>query len=656
MSPGLGHSFRVRLALGSLVAALALLAGSTVGSGAATAKPTPLPPVLKPPVKPKPVKPPYAPPKESKGPLKPYVPPTPPTKSLVPESEISSSKQKAKEMEQEEKEEEELEDDKGHGACRHGFGSSITNKLSVSCMTEQAVDKIFGLPDGFGAKKLFRGLLKVPDFVAESPSAGVANAEWLTESIAFALLMAVVTFTVFHYFAAGMTSSGGSGMFVDGVARCVGAALMILAWPFLFENAANITNVITSTLLPASSIDRGVGMLANAAEAGGTLGAGLLVMIVFAVLMLILLMIKIGLLTGLMIAFVGTPLALALWPIPSLSGPATYALRFVMMVFTVVILWAVCLLIFGAVNEEFRDWGGNNLGVGEKLLLPLVGLGSLMALLSIPRHAVQMWNVSPQKGTVSSMFQYAASNVIASSFRGGGRQAAGARRAGAGQARPGGAAGTGGGKRPGGGAAGTPPSGGGGGGGVAGGGAAAVATAAQVGGAARSSAGSQATGSGSGGKPAARRGGSAAAPAKGKSASATGGGGSRPQPGRRRGQGAPAKAGGGQGTGRGGARGGGRGEPAKRPQGAAAGGTGGGSGRTGGGGAGGGSAGAGRGGGGRTGGASSPPRGAPARGAKPGPSVPRRPDPGTGVPPAGGGGKAPRPGPTPQNPPPPPSK
>src|SRR5262249_19799959 len=158
-----------------------------------------------------------------------------------------------------------------------------------------------------------------------------------------------VTFTMFHYLMAGMLSSGGSGGFVDGVTRCVGAAMLILAWPFIFENAANITNVITNTLIPESSIDGGVGMLANAAQAGGGLGAGLLVMIVFAVLMLILLMIKIGLLTGLLIAFVGTPLALALWPIPSLSGPTTYALRFVGMVFTVVILWAVCLRIFGAV-------------------------------------------------------------------------------------------------------------------------------------------------------------------------------------------------------------------------------------------------------------------------------------------------------------------
>ncbi|MBS1679774.1 MAG: hypothetical protein JST08_20600 [Actinobacteria bacterium] len=646
MTVGLGHSLRARLALGSLVVALALLADSASGIDPASADPVPLPPVLTPPpAAPQPVKPPLAPPKESKGPLKPYVPPTKPTKSLLPETKISSGEQKAKEKAQKtkEKEEEELKNDKGHGACRHGFGSSITNKLSVSCMTEQAVDKIFGLPDGFGTQKLLRGLLKVPDFVGDSPAEGVSNAEWLTESIAFALLMAAVTFTLFHYFAAGMMSGGGSGMFVDGVTRCVGAALMILAWPFIFENAANITNVITNTLIPESSIDGGVGMLANAAEAGGTLGAGLLVMIVFAVLMLILLMVKIGLLTGLMIAFVGTPLALALWPIPSLSGPATYALRFVGMVFTVVILWAVCLRIFGAVNTEFRGWGGHNLGVGEKLLLPLVGLGSLLALLSIPRHAVQMWNVAPQRGTVSSMFQYAASSVIANSVRGGGRQAAGARKAGGGQARPGGGANPGGGKRPGGGTAGPGASGGGrtgGGRGGGGGPAPAVAAAAQAGGAARSRGVSQATRSGSGGARDPRRGGSASAPPKGKSGG--GGGSSRQQPSRRRGQGASAKPAGGQSAGRG-AAGGGRSAPATRPQGSGA--SGGPAGRRGGGGGGG---------TGRAASTSPPPRGTQGSGAQQARPDPRRPDPGTGGPPPGR--KPPRPGPTSHQKPPPPSK
>jgi hypothetical protein len=639
MAFGPGHRPRVRFALGPLVVALALLVGSTLAAGPAHADPVPQEPPLKPPVVPKPVKPPYAPPKESKGPLKPYVPPTPPTKNLVPESEISSSKQKAKEMEQEEKEKEEVENAKGHGACSHGFGSSITNKLSVSCMTEQAVDKIFGLPDGFGIQKLLRGLLKIPDFVGDSPAEGVSNAEWVTESIAFALLMAAVTFTLFHYFAAGMMTGGGNGMFVDGVTRCVGAALMIIAWPFLFQNAANITNVITNTLIPAESINGGVGMLANAAEAGGGLGAGLLVMIVFAVLMLILLMVKIGLLTGLMIAFVGTPLALALWPIPSLSGPATYALRFVGMVLTVVILWAVCLRIFGAVSAEFRGWGGHNLGVGEKLLLPLVGLGSLLALLSIPRHAVQMWNVAPQRGAVGSMFQYAASNVLTSSFRGGGRQPSTARRAGGGQPRPGGGARPGGGSRPG---RGTPGPGASGGGGTGGGtGPAAVAVAAQAGGAVRSSAGSQAaqSGSGRGARNGQRRGGAAAAPPPPKGKSGGGGGTSRQQPARRRREGAAARPAAGRGAGQGtSGAGGARTAPATRPPAPAASG-----------------GGAGNGSGGRSTGTSSPPRGTQGSGAGQARPAPTRPDPGTAGAPAPAIARPPRPGaPSHQKPPPPP--
>jgi len=641
------HPFRFPLGFVALV--VTALAGLTLGADLATADPTPTPtpPLYTPPVPPGVItpggtEPPVEgvlPPKTS---TKPTTKPSTSGESDASKSKIASGEKTKKQKEEEkkkaaEKEEEELQNDKGKGACRHGFGSSITNKLSVSCMTEQAVDKIFGLPDGFGTQKLLRGLLKVPDFVGDSPAEGVSNAEWLTESIAFALLMAVVTFALFHYFAAGMLSGGGSGMFVDGVTRCVGAALLILAWPFIFENVANITNVITSTLIPESSIDGGIGMLANAAEAGGTLGAGLLVMIVFAVLMLILLMVKIGLLTGLMIAFVGMPLALALWPIPSLSGPATYAIRFVGMVFTVVILWAVSLRVFGAVSSEFRVWGGHNLGVGGKLLLPLVGLGALMALLSIPRHAVQMWNVAPQRGTVGSMFQYAASSMIASSVRGRGKGASGSRKVGGGQSKPGGG-------RPGGSTGGTGASGGGGNsGGQAGGGAPApaVPTSAQSGQAGSGPGGSQSKGGGSGPGRNPRRGGSAPAPKKG---SAGGGVGSpRRQLSQRRRQGSSGKPGGGQGAARAPAgAGGGRTGAAPRPQG------------------GGGGGGTGTGGGKPTPARGTPARGTPSRGtsgggANPARTSPRPPNPGGGSAPPGGG-QPPRPGPTSHQSPPPPTK
>jgi hypothetical protein len=457
MRAALAHPLRPKFGLGFVIAALTVLAGSTFGVGLASADPTPEPPVLTPkPVAPTEVKPPFAPPKTT-GPLKPPAPP-PKQKNLAPKL---TGKQKVKADEEASKfeEERELEEAKGHSSCRHGFGSSITNKLSVSCMTEEAVHSIFGLPKTFSPKKMMQGILRIPDFAGDSPSEGITNDEWLTESIGFAMLMAVVTFTLLHYLAAGMLSSGSAGFF-DGVFRCVGAAMLILAWPFIFENAANITNVITSTLFDghetASSL---VAVSETAVGAGGNFGAGLLVWIVFAVLMLVLLMVKIGLVTGLVIAFVGMPLALALWPIPSLAGPTTYAVRFVAMVFTVVILWAVFFRVFGAITTEFRTWGAANLGIGNQLLSPLLSLGSLLALLSIPRHAVQMWNVAPRGGALGSMMQYAASGMISNRLAGLGRGARQVPRVGVGQtplggpgvssgsARPGGSGGPG---RPGG--------------------------------------------------------------------------------------------------------------------------------------------------------------------------------------------------------------
>jgi hypothetical protein len=269
-------------------------------------------------------------------------------------------------------------------------------------------------------KPVLERVLDIPDFV-QTPSPGVANAEWLSEAVGLALLLAVVTFALLHYWAAGITSQGGGGLLIEGVVRCLGAGFLILAWPFLFPNAGNLTNAVSHTLLPGHAIDatidataKGLGLLIGAGFGVLIVGIGLIV--VFLAMFICLLLVKIGLLTGLLVAFVGMPIAIALWPVPSLSAPAGYGVRFIGMAFTVVILWAICFKVFGAVNAEMVTWG-NGLSIGKRLTLPLLGLAELAALISVPRHAVTMWNVAARRGTVGSMATFAMSNVLSGTLR-----------------------------------------------------------------------------------------------------------------------------------------------------------------------------------------------------------------------------------------------
>jgi hypothetical protein len=307
--------------------------------------------------------------------------------------------------------------------CKHK-GGALPQSPSVRCMTTEAVRTIFGLSsDSVFAKPTLGWILEVPDFV-ETPGRGIGDAEWLSEAIAFSLLLGMVTFTLLHYWAAGLSSNAGGAVVMDGVLRCVGAGLFILAWPFIFENVANLTNVVTSTLLPAKAIDMSILALTGVGTAVGAFGGpatavlvGISIITAFVGLFLGLLVLKIGLMAGLVVAFIGVPIAVALWPLPSTSAPAGYALRFVGMVFTVMIMWALCFKAFGSVNTELATWGGD-ISISQKLLLPLIGLAELGAVMTVPRHAIAMWNIASKgNGIVATAAGFAASSFLAEGAR-----------------------------------------------------------------------------------------------------------------------------------------------------------------------------------------------------------------------------------------------
>lgn len=307
----------------------------------------------------------------------------------------------------------ECDDDGGHALL------PFSKPPSIRCMTRQAVKTIFDVSDdGWVAKPTIRWVIGLPDFVKGHDSQ-VAGAERLTRDIAFALLLGIVTFTLLHYWAAGLLSGAGGAALMDGVSRCVGAGLLILAWPFIYQNVVNVTNVVSSLVIPPKWVDGsiaayiGIGALIGGAGRGwvGALFVGIAIIVAFVLLFLTLLLMKIGLLAGLVVAFVGMPIAIALWPLPATSAPAGYGVRFTGMVCTVVILWALCFMVFGGVNAQFA-WGNGDAG-NQQILLPLVGIAELAALLSVPRHAVTMWNVAASnRGVLASAGGFTASNFM----------------------------------------------------------------------------------------------------------------------------------------------------------------------------------------------------------------------------------------------------
>ncbi|MDW5598890.1 hypothetical protein VSS74_31315, partial [Conexibacter stalactiti] len=277
---------------------------------------------------------------------------------------------------------------------------------SVECMTQDAVNALFGSDeDRWVAETLASWLIELPPFSARATPA-TANAAWVGQSIGFALLLGIVTFAVLHHWAAGLGSGAGVSVLMDAVLRCAGAALLILAWPFVFESVINVTNVVTNLMLPNGEVTAAMTSIVNAGMMiggiagggiGGALAAAILIVIAFTLLYYSLLIMKLAMVAGLMVAFIGMPIAIALWPLPTTTAPASYGVRFIGMVTSTAIMWAIAFRAFGTANMEFQAWG-TDVGLPQHMLLPLIGIAELGALMVVPKHAATMWNISPLGG------------------------------------------------------------------------------------------------------------------------------------------------------------------------------------------------------------------------------------------------------------------
>ena len=199
--------------------------------------------------------------------------------------------------------------------------------------------------------------------------------------MAGAALGAVATISVARFWAAGLAGSGGSA--VEGLARTVGAALLLPIWPWLFHTAVALANDASTGLLGSASVTKAsANLLAVGVGAGvglGFLGVGLFVSIVMAVvasiLFLGLLMMKVVLAVSTVLVFVGMPIAIVLSPVvPWISRALVRAFAVCL---AVPLVWAVCFAASGAMLNDGLFLKGSS-GFFDALLEPLAAIALLV--------------------------------------------------------------------------------------------------------------------------------------------------------------------------------------------------------------------------------------------------------------------------------------
>ena len=299
-----------------------------------------------------------------------------------------------------------------------GIGSVIggtVGKLAVTAF-DAIIHALFAPIAHFINTQLIGWLVAVPDYAPAGSH--VAATEHTVLAMAGAALGAVATISVARFWAAGLAGSGGSAL--EGLARTVGAALLLPIWPWIFHTAVALANDASTGLLGSGSVTKAsANLLAVGVGAGvglGFLGVGLFVSIVMAVvasvLFLGLLMMKVVLAISTVLVFIGMPIAIVLSPVVPWI-PRVLARAFAVCL-AVPFVWAVCFAASGAMLNDGLFLKGSS-GFFDALLEPLAAIALLWMMLLLPSRLAQMAMLGAgavRGGFVSRAVSYAAGSQM----------------------------------------------------------------------------------------------------------------------------------------------------------------------------------------------------------------------------------------------------
>ena len=235
-------------------------------------------------------------------------------------------------------------------------------------------------------------LTAIPNFA----QGNVARLEQTMAAICGGVLGAVATLSVIRYWLAGFAGGGDSGFSaLEGLVRTVGAALFIAIWPWLFEKAIGLTNLLSGAILGSGITTQEVAKLLEAGLAGTVVGSvsgiglflGIVVAAAASLLFLGLLLMKIVVSLSTILLFVGMPFAAVLWPVA--SWIARLVGRAFLVCLAVPVLWALCFAATAALTVDtvtLNQLTFSANGVLNTLLSPLVAIVLLYVMVRLPLH------------------------------------------------------------------------------------------------------------------------------------------------------------------------------------------------------------------------------------------------------------------------------
>lgn len=300
------------------------------------------------------------------------------------------------------------------GAAGQVIGGSV-GKLAVTAF-DAVIHALFAPIAHFVNTQLLGWLVAVPDYAPAGSH--VAATEQTVLAMAGAALGAVATISIARFWATGLAGHGASAF--EGLARVVGAALLLPVWPWIFHALIALSNDASSGLLGSASVTKAsANLLAVGVGAGvglGFLGVGLFVAIVMAVvasvLLLGLLLMKVVLAISTVLVFIGMPVAIVLSPVVSWL-PRVIARAFLVCL-AVPLVWALCFAASGAMLNDGLFLKGPS-GLFDALLEPVAAIALLWVVVVLPAKLAQLAMLGASTlrgGFVSRVASYAAGSHL----------------------------------------------------------------------------------------------------------------------------------------------------------------------------------------------------------------------------------------------------
>jgi hypothetical protein len=275
---------------------------------------------------------------------------------------------------------------KAVGAAGDALGGAIGGGAERAF--DGIINRLFGGLAANVTTGLITWLIAVPNFTGGNVGALSRS----VQGIAFGVLGAVMTIAVIRYWLAGLSLSGSGGYeAVEGFSRTVGAALFVVAWPFLFRTLVALVNQASYAVMHTGPVTRDVANLLGKSLVVGSIpnGVGLLIKLILALattlMVLGLVLMKIVMSTSLAFLFVAMPIAVILWPISELSWLARLALRALATILLMPLVWALCFALFAAIGVDAISFQGGGGVLDKAIIKPLAACALLYAAMTIPR-------------------------------------------------------------------------------------------------------------------------------------------------------------------------------------------------------------------------------------------------------------------------------